>query len=77
VSKLVLSIMGSHHKSVLTMDFLLSIYIRTQGNPGDVESLILAFKEDINQGLRPSIEVIRTPGQQSIIQKFDQLEPHL
>jgi hypothetical protein len=61
VSELVYHIIGSQHQSEVTKEKLSRILSRTHGIPGLVEMLVTALRDELDQGLDPNIEDIRTP----------------
>ena len=61
VSELVYHIVSAQHHSAVTKEKISRILIRTQGNPGLIEILVIAFRDELNRGLNPNIEDIRTP----------------
>ena len=61
VSELVYHIVSIQHHSAVTKEKISRILIRTQGNPGLVEILVTAFRDELDRGLNPNIEDIRTP----------------
>ena len=76
-AELVAAILGPLYRAVLSKEMLTRIYLRTNGNPSLIEALTLALLPEIEKGTIPSIEDVRTPGQQSIVQKFDRLDAPL
>ena len=61
VSELVYHIIGSQHQSEVTKEKLSRILGRTHGIPGLVEILVTALRDELDRGLNPNIEDIRTP----------------
>lgn len=61
VSELVYHIIGSQHRSEVTKEKLSRILGRTHGIPGLVEILVTALRDELDRGLNPNIEDIRTP----------------
>ena len=76
-AELVAAILGPLYRAVLSKEMMTRVYQRTNGNPSLIEALTLAFLPDLEKGTVPSIEDIRTPGQQSIVQQFDRLDAPL
>ena len=76
-AELVAVLLGPLYRAVLSKEMLTRIYLRTNGNPSLIEALTLALLPEIEKGTIPSIEDVRTPGQQSIVQKFDCLDAPL
>ena len=75
VAELSAHILGPLYRSYLNRETISRIYSRTQGNPGLSVGLIQALLLELEEGRSPTIENLRTPGQQSIVQRFDLLEP--
>ena len=75
VAELSANILGPLYRSYLNREAISRIFSRTQGNPGLVEGLIQALRLELEEGHTPTIENLRTPGQQSIVQRFDLLDP--
>ena len=75
VAELSANILGPLYRSYLNRETISRIYSRTQGNPGLSVGLIQALLLELEEGHSPTIENLRTPGQQSIVQRFDLLDP--
>ena len=75
--ELVANILGPLFRSFLSKENIARIYSRTQGNPGLLEALANALLSELENGRMPTIDNLRTPGQQSIIQKVDLVDPPL
>ena len=73
--ELVANILGPLYRSFLSKENVARIYSRTQGNPGLLEALAKALLSELENGRMPTIDDLRTPGQHSIIQKIDLIDP--
>ena len=76
-AELASAILGPQYRAFLTKEAVARMYARTQGNPGLLEALTLAILAELENGVTPTIENVRTHGQQSIVQKVDLLDPPL